>query len=93
VIARHDRAVKPRIVHRTQKSFANAFRGSADGYSGSVGIEGDNSLRGGDIARHGFQCDFDCVWSVPWIERRVVYYKGWKDARARDNKEQDEGDH
>jgi hypothetical protein len=31
MVAGHDRAIKPGIVHSTEKSFADAFRGSADG--------------------------------------------------------------
>ena len=61
MIARHDRAVEPCIVRSAEKSLANALRGSANGDRWSVGIEGDNSFSGGDIARQGFKGNSDCV--------------------------------
>ncbi len=61
MVARHDRAVEPCIVRSAEKSLANALRGSADGDRWPVGIEGDNSLSGGDITREGLKGDSDCV--------------------------------
>ena len=68
MIARHDRAVEPCIVRSAEKSLTNALRGSADGDHWPVGIEGDNSLSGGDIARQGPKSNSNCVESVLWIE-------------------------
>jgi hypothetical protein len=64
MIAGHDRAIKPSIVYGTEESLAYAFRGSADRNSRVVGIEGDDSLSGGNIACQGLKCNFDCVWSA-----------------------------
>lgn len=61
MVARHDRAVEPCIVRSAEKSLANALRGSTDGDSWPVWIEGDNSLSGGDIARQGLKGNSDYV--------------------------------
>jgi hypothetical protein len=64
MIARHDGAIKPRIVHGTKKPLADAFRCSTDRDRRAIGVEGEDPLSRGDIACQGFEGDSDCAWSV-----------------------------